>query len=223
MTLLLGVVALCLTVSIGIGAIVWMTVLRLCDQRDASEVIPLEVAVCIRRENGDIIIRQRRGKSVLGLVIGFLLVLGGLAALVALVSDTAELGLELLCGGSGLLILGALVAWVSARGFREPDVAIKVTSQTVEIRRGILRGMQTWSFGATSGVVRQSRLREDILLNVAQFLIAPQYTSSHTNRTIISLRHSDGREVRICTATEAAAKRVPTMMAAALGKPVLTK
>jgi hypothetical protein len=223
MTLPLGVAGLCLTISIGIGAIVWMTVVRLRDQHDASEVIPLEVAVCIRRENGDVIIRQRRGKGVLGLLIGFLLLLGGLAVLVAQVSNTTGLGLEALCAGPGLLILGALVAWVSARGFREPDVAIKAASQTVEIHRGLLGGTQTWPFDAIRGVVRQSRVREDILLNIAETLIAPQQTSSSTNRTIIGLQHSDGREVRICTATKEAARRVPTMVAAALGKPVLTK
>ncbi len=53
--------------------------------------------------------------------------------------------------------------------------------------------------------------------------IAPQHTSSHTNRTIVGLQHSDGREVRICTATKAAAEQVPALIAAAMGKPVFTK
>ena len=223
MTLVWGITILCLTVLLAVGAIAWMTISRLRDQRNASEIVPLEVAVCIQKENGDVIIRQRREKSVLGLVLGILIMLGGLAMLVAQVSNTAELGLQALCAGVGLLMLGILTTWVSGRGFREPGVVISVANRTVEIRRGIFGGTQIWHFSNISGVVRQSRLREDVLLSISGALIDPRYMSPGTNRTIISLRHSDGQEVRLCTVTKEATERVPVMLATAMGKPVFAK
>ena len=88
MTVFWGVSILCLTTLTGIGVIVWMTVTRSRDRRNAREVIPLEAAVCILKENGDIIIRQRRGKSILGLVLGLIIGLGGLAFFVVQLSPS---------------------------------------------------------------------------------------------------------------------------------------
>ncbi len=223
MTLSSGCTILCLLIFIGVLAIIWMARTRRRDRRDASEVLELEVAVCILKENGDVIIRQRRGKSVLGLVLGILILLGGIAMIVALVSRTSELGPQGYCVGSGLLFLGVLTAWVSVRGFRDPHVAISVTGRTVNIRHGLLGSMQTKLFSEISGVVGRPQLREDALLSIAEILIDPRYAGSRTNRTIISLKCVDGQELRVCTATEKAAERVPAIIAAALDKPVLAK
>lgn len=53
MPTLLIAAALCMVVSLLVATMAWMTVIRLRDRRDASEVVPLEVAVCIRKNNGD--------------------------------------------------------------------------------------------------------------------------------------------------------------------------
>jgi hypothetical protein len=223
MTLLLGLAAICMTVLVGMTAIIWMTAVRLRDRRDASEVVPLEVAVCIRKENGDVIIRQQRGKSILGLALGLLMVLGSLAMLAAQVSNPASPGLRIFCGALGLLILGALVAWVSGRGFGEPNVVIKAANQTVEIRHGLLRVQQTWPFDAIAGVTRRSLMGEEILTNVAEMASLSPHSSSSTDRVSIGLQHSDGRVVHICTAIRKAARRVPHILATAMGKPLLTE
>jgi hypothetical protein len=221
MELLLGLGAICLTLLLGMTAIIRMTDIRQRDRRDASEVVPLEVAVCIQKNNGDVVIRQQRGKSVLGLVLGLLLVVGGLGLAVAQVSKSASLGLEAVCVAFGLLILGGLVAWVSGRGLREPNVVIKAAEQTVEIRHGLLGGRRScWSFDDIVGVTRQALTSEEVLLNIAE---GASHSSSDINRMSIGLQHSDGQVVRVCTATEKAADRVPHMLATALGKPLLTK
>jgi hypothetical protein len=224
MPTLLIAAALCMVVSLLVAIMVWMTVVRLRDRRDASEVVPLEVAVCIRKNNGDIVIRQRRGISILGLVLGLLMALGGLAFPVVWAVNSVPLAPEAIGVPFGLLVLGGLVAWVSARGFREPHVFIEAASQTIEIRRGGLRGKQTWSFDAIAGVTRQRRLGESFLPSIAEVAIAPRYAAgSITDRMVIGLQHADSHNMRICTATKQAARRVPEMIATAIGKPVLTK
>ena len=224
MTMQLSSMVLCLIILIGAGAIAWAMLLHLRDRRDAREVVPLEAAVCILKENGDIIIRQQRGKSALGLMIGLLLVLGSLAGAVSLASKAPELKLEALCTIPGLLILGALVIWVSTRAFREPQVAIKVDDQTVEIRTGLPKCAKISPFSAIECVVRQSQIHENFLFTVSQLLISPQYSTNHdSNRTLIGLQYKNGQVVQICTTTREAANRVPSMIATAIGKPVLTK
>jgi len=211
-----------LAIVLVILILVWMTKTRRRDRHDAREVVELEVAVCIRKENGDVIIRQRRGKSLLGLTLGILILLGGGAMIVALISRTSELGLQGYCVGSGLLILGVLTAWASGRGFRDPHVTISVAARTVNIRHGFPGSTQTKLFSEISGVVGRSQSREDALLGAAEILIDPRYAGKSTHRTIISLKCVDGEEVRLCTATEKAAERIPAMIAAALDKPLLT-
>jgi hypothetical protein len=200
-----------------------MTVTRSRDRRNAREVIPLEAAVCILKENGDIVIRQRRGKSILGLVLGMILGLGGLAFFIGQFSPSTGFRPDILCAGIGMLFLGTLVIWVSRRAFSAPSFIIDVTNQAVEIHPGFGRTTQFWPFSAVKGVYSQPRNQEQVLLNIAEAFIAPQYSSKDSQRTIISLQHTDGQEVYISTATKEAAMRVPAMIADALGKSVFTK
>ena len=65
-------------------------------------------------------------------------------------------------------------------------------------------------------------MRDDALLSAAEILIDPRYAGKSRHRSSISLKCVDGEEVRLCTATEKAAERIPAMIAAALDKPVLT-
>jgi hypothetical protein len=200
-----------------------MTVTRSRDQRNAREVIPLEAAVCIQKENGDIIIRQRRGKSILGLVLSLIIGLSGLAFLIIQLSPSTQFRLDFSCAGIGMLLLGMLVIWVSTRALSAPNITIDVTNQAIEIHPGLGRTTQIWPFSVVEGVHSQSRIQEQVLLNIAEAFIAPQYSSTDSQRTIISLQHTDGQEIYISTATKEAATRVPVMIAAALGKSVFTK
>ena len=211
-----GLAALCMALLGGLVVMVWMTYSHLRDRHDASIVVPLEVAVCIQKENGDVFIRQRRGKGVLGLVLGLMMVMGGLAMPVTQLLNSASLELEILCLASFLLILGTLVAGVSTRGLREPDVNIKITDQTVEIRYGLLKGTQTWPFAAIVGITGQPLLDEDALFSFVAGV-------GSTNRVSIGLQHSDGQIIRICTATQEATRQVPDILATAIGKPLLVK
>lgn len=227
---LLALAALCMILLLLIMAAVWVTVVRIRERRDASEVVPLEVAVCIRKNSGDIIIRQQRGKSVLGVAVGLFMIIGGLAIPIFQVVNAAGIGLPSLCWGLGLLVLGALVMWVSARGFREPNVVIESVGQTVRLRYVGPKGALEWPFDAIVGVTRQMRIREEILVGVTDILFSiaaaadgsSTGSGSGTERTVIGLQHADGQVVQICTATQKAARRVPEMIAAAIGKPVLT-
>jgi hypothetical protein len=229
--IILVLTILCVAMLLLITMVVWMTVVHLRVHRDAAEVVPLEVAVCIRKNNGDIVIRQRRGKGVLGLAVGLFMVIGGLAMPVIQVLNAAETELlPTLCMGLGLLVFGALVMWVSARGFREPHVVIEPIGQTVRLRYAGPKRAQEWPFDAIVGVTKQMRIHEDMLVGVTDFLItiAAAAGGSHAasgsgiERTAIGLRHADGQTVHICTATGKAARRVPEMIAAAINKPVLT-
>jgi hypothetical protein len=201
------VAGLCLLLVAGGLVMVWMTVIRLRDQK----------------KNGDLIIRQRRGKGILGLALGLLLAIGGPAMLVANLGRDLKLNPEELCIGPGLLVLGVLVTWVSLRGLRDPHVIISAARREIEIRHSGIQGKQTWSFDALAGVICEPRIGEDALLSLASIAIAPQYSSgSPTDRAVIGLQHADGQIVRIGTATQGAAQRVPELIAAATGKPVLS-
>ena len=78
---------LCLVAVAGLGAFIWTVIARSRERKNAAEIVALEVAVCIQKTNGDILIRQRRGKSMIGLLLGLSLILGSLALTIGQLLD----------------------------------------------------------------------------------------------------------------------------------------
>ncbi len=203
---------LCLLLVAMALAMVWMTVISMRDRKDSAEVIPLEVAVCIHKNNGDLIIRQRRGKGIIGLVLGLLLTIGGPFMLVASLVQGLKMDLDEWCMGPSLLILGLAVTWLSLRGFREPNLIFSAARQEIDFRYSGPRGRHTWSFDDLAAVTCQLRTRETSMLRLTEIGTPPQ--------VMIGLQHTDGQTIRICTASGKAAERVPELIAALTGKPV---
>ena len=223
---------LCLLLVGAVLLMVSMTVIRLRDRKDASEVIPLEVAVCIQKNNGDLIIRQQRWKGALGLAVGLLMVASGAAMPVYNIASTSQIGVPFLLMGLGLLILGSIVALVSLRSFREPHVFIDSTGQTVRVRYAGLRGSREWPFDAIAGVTRQMRLGEDALVGFSELLMGiasaaggnvAYGSGSSGGRKFIGLQLTDGQVVAVCTAPKEKAGRTVDLITTVLGKPVLTE
>ncbi|MGD8456132.1 MAG: hypothetical protein PVF83_07090 [Anaerolineales bacterium] len=215
---------LCLIVVIGLAFLIWLMVTHARDRKDAREVVEMEVTACILKTDGDLLIRQRRFRSLIGLVVGVSLVLGSLLIMVNELTDPAAYWmemLELLCFGTGLTILGAIVAWISGRGLRSPNLTIHAAGHTVEFKSYLLGKTYTWAFEEVFAVSKKIEASRNMLLNFLEYMVVSSLGGKEGKRTVIGLQHVNGQEVHIGTATSKAARRVPDLLSEILGKPII--
>lgn len=215
---------LCLIVVLGLAFFIWLLVTNTRDRRGAREVVEMEVAACILKENGDLLIRQRRFRSLAGLVVGLSLVVGSLLIVVDQFLNSEVLWLDALditCFGTTLLVLGAFVTWISGRGLRSLNLTIHAAERTVQFKRGLLGKTQTWAFDEVQGVTKQTGTKGNPLVDFAESVVSSEILGKKMRTAAIGLQHVDGQVIRIGVATQKAASRVPDLLAEVLSKPVV--